>query len=135
MIPVIGGIVSGVVGLARDWVSGKREEQQLKKELKKKTLEKETEMVLQGQQLESAWELATTKKSSGFVIWSITFFLLFPYFWAVYDAEAVKKWFTVISNFPSYYIEITLMMLLTAAGRKSFAKGGRTLLETIKRKK
>lgn len=126
MIPIIGAVVSGLFGLAGDWMANRKEKAQARHERDVAIIKGKQKLAEGEQSHNSAWELEALAHASKILRAVVSATILAPIWVTMYSAEKGKEIFvTLRDTVPPEWWALFLVMC-------AFVYASKQLIEIIK---
>jgi hypothetical protein len=126
-------LIELVSGIARDWISGQQKLQIAKQEREQAAVETQTRQIQDEKNANSAWEIAALADSDKWLRRFSFAIFFFPIIWAVFDPNAVARYFNIgLATIPPWYLQTCMTITGVVWGVSSLKNSAPALLSGIK---
>lgn len=126
MIPIIGAVVSGIFGIASDYMTQRKEKSDARHKRDLAVIQGKQKLAEGAQSHNSAWELEALKRASKFLRWLVSITILLPIWVTMYSPDKGEAIFEVLEkNIPDQWWALFLILC-------TFVFANKQLIEIVK---
>lgn len=132
---MIGALISGGIGLVRDWFQNKREQVKADHEITLAEKQNRARLLRDEQSNNHDWEMANLADKDRFMRRASFVLFSLPFLWAMFDAPAVKEYFdTALEAMPQWYVQLYLVIIGGVWGVAALKNNLASLFNAVRKK-